>query len=194
MVSRGLLLLSIAVQLIWAPRLEASEPAPQDQFWAALQEHCGQAYEGRVVENHPADPSIDAEPLVMHVLTCGEQVIRVPFFVGEDRSRTWVFRRTPEGLRLKHDHRHEDGSEDEITQYGGDTADAGTPTAQSFHADAHTASLIPAAATNIWTVRIDGDVFVYELERKGTDRRFRAEFDLSRPVPSPPPPWGHPDR
>ena len=32
---------------------------------------------------------------------------------------------TATGLRLKHDHRHEDGHPDKVTLYGGDTADAG---------------------------------------------------------------------
>jgi ketosteroid isomerase-like protein len=94
-----------------------------------------------------------------------------------------VLTRTPEGLRLKHDHRHADGTEDAVTQYGGDTKDPGSNGRQEFHADAHTASLIPAASTNIWTVEIvPGTRFVYALRRVGTDRRFRVEFDLTRPV------------
>ena len=48
----------------------------------------------------------------MHVRECSEDAIRIPFHVGEDRSRTWVVTRTANGLRLKHDHRHEDGSEE----------------------------------------------------------------------------------
>ena len=127
----------------------------------------------------------------MHVRQCEERRVRIPFYVGEDRSRTWVLSRTSEGLRLKHDHRHEDGSEDAVTQYGGDTAEPGSAGKQEFPADAHTASLIPAAATNIWTLEIQpGQSFAYALRREGTERRFRVEFDLSRPIPAPPPPWG----
>jgi hypothetical protein len=33
-----------------------------------------------------------------------------------------------------------------------------------------------------------GRTFAYELRRP--NRHFRVEFDLSRPVPAPPPPWG----
>ena len=41
--------------------------------------------------------------------------------VGEDRSRTWIVSVLSDGrLRLKHDHRHEDGEPDAITMYGGD--------------------------------------------------------------------------
>jgi hypothetical protein len=127
----------------------------------------------------------------MHVRECSESEIRIPFHVGDDRSRTWVVERTDEGLRLKHDHRHSDGSEDAVTQYGGDTAEPGTATRQTFPADEHTAMLVPAAATNVWILELEPDTrFAYALRREGTERRFRAEFDLTRPVPAPPAPWG----
>jgi hypothetical protein len=166
--------------------------APQDDFWARLRALCGQAFEGRVVEGTaPGDAAFAGKRLVMHVRACGADEIRIPFHVGSDRSRTWVLTRTATGLRLKHDHRHEDGTPDRVTQYGGDTADAGTAGRQEFPADAFTAELIPAARTNIWTVAVEpGATFVYALRRDAEGRRFRVEFDLSRPVEAPPPPWG----
>ena len=176
----------------------ASRPAragsAQDAFWASLQRLCGGAFSGTVVQSVPADTSFAGKALVMHVRQCSPSEVRIPFHVGENRSRTWIFTRTAGGLRLKHDHRHEDGSEDRVTQYGGDTRDAGTASTQEFHADAHTASLIPAAATNVWTVEVvPGERFAYALRREGTERRFRVEFDLTRRVPAPPAPWGHAD-
>lgn len=127
----------------------------------------------------------------MHVRSCDPAEIRIPFHVGADRSRTWVVTPTATGLLLKHDHRHEDGSEDEITQYGGEAIGRGTDTTQDFAADAFTAELVPTAATNVWTVEVlPGERFVYALRREGSDRRFRAEFDLSAPIDPPPPPWG----
>jgi hypothetical protein len=165
--------------------------ATQDSFWAGLRSICGRAYAGRLIEGNASDSAFRTSELRMHVRSCSPTEIRIPFHLGENRSRTWVITRTGTGLRLKHDHRHEDGSEDPITQYGGDTRSAGTITTQEFHADAHTATLIPAARTNIWTLEImPGDRFVYALRREGTDRRFRVEFDLTRPIAPPPPPWG----
>lgn len=170
-------------------------PAPaaeQQVFWSSLRSLCGGAFPGRVVEAPPGDTTFTGKALVMHVRECREGEILVPFHVGDDRSRTWVLTRQPGGLRLKHDHRHADGSEDRITQYGGDTRGAGTAERQEFHADSLTAALIPAAATNVWTVEVvPGRTFAYALRREGTDRRFRIEFDLTRPVPVPPAPWGH---
>lgn len=127
----------------------------------------------------------------MHVRECSAGEIRIPFHAGENRSRTWVLIRTADGVRLKHDHRHEDGSEDRITQYGGDTRAIANPLALDFYADDFTAKLIPTAATNIWTVAIDpGKTFTYALRREAQGRRFRVEFDLTRAVEAPPAPWG----
>lgn len=125
----------------------------------------------------------------MHVRDCTHDEIRIPFHVGEDRSRTWVLSRLTSGVRLKHDHRHEDGSEDRVTQYGGDTQIASASRALDFHADEFTAKLIPAATTNIWTIGIDADgrSFTYGLRREAQGRRFQVTFDLTRPVPIPPP-------
>lgn len=167
-------------------------PAEQEAFWSALRRHCGRAYEGRLVQGNASDTAFVGKTLVMHVRQCTDGEVRIPFHLGEDRSRTWVITRTAAGLRLKHDHRHRDGSEDRVTQYGGDTRGPGTATSQEFPADAFTASLIPAAATNVWTVEVvPGERFAYALRREGTDRRFRVEFDLARPVAPPPAPWGH---
>jgi hypothetical protein len=175
------------------PRPPAAPPLPaaQEQFWAALQSLCGQAFEGELTERIPPDDVFTGRRLVMHVRECDPSVIRIPFHVDQDRSRTWVLSRTGEGLRLKHDHRHEDGSHDDLTWYGGDTAGPGTATRQEFPADAETATMLPPAATNVWTVEVHpGHMFAYALRREGAENRLRVEFDLTRPVDPPPAPWG----
>ena len=166
-------------------------PTPADRLWTALEPLCGQAFDGRVTEGTEAsDEAMRQARLVMHVRSCAADEIRIPFHVGENRSRTWVITRTPEGIRLKHDHRHEDGTPDAVTQYGGDTRGDDVGLSFDFHADAHTAQIVPAAATNIWTVAIvPGTSFTYALRRENSGRRFRAEFDLTKAVAAPPAPW-----
>lgn len=184
-------LLAVACAPQAPPPPEAALPAPQEEFWTALQAQCGLAFEGEQAERVPPDDVFTDRRLVMHVRECDSGVIRIPFHVDDNRSRTWVISRTPDGLRLKHDHRHEDGSTEDLTWYGGDTEDPGTATRQEFPADEETAGMLPEAATNVWTVEIvPGQTFAYALRREGTERRLRVEFDLSRPVSPPPPPWG----
>jgi hypothetical protein len=168
--------------------------APEQQFVDALQSLCGNAYQGRVVTSDDADRDLASSRLVMHVRTCSANELRIPFHVGDDRSRTWVVSRTAAGLRLKHDHRHEDGSPDVLTQYGGETRSPGSSRRQEFPADRASRDLfvrqdIPQSAANVWAMEVDpGRLFAYELRRPG--RHLRVEFDLARPLAPPPPPWG----
>jgi hypothetical protein len=174
--------LMLAVLLVLANCRTAAPPHPADALWNALQPLCGKSFEGRMVEGtEPSDADIGKQRLLMHVRDCSASEIRIPFHVGENRSRTWVLTRTADGVRLKHDHRHEDGTEDRVSQYGGDTRVAGTRSLD-FYADAFTAGLIPTAATNIWTVAVDGRTFTYALRREAQGRRFRVDFDLTKPV------------
>lgn len=189
--STALVLGAFAVLACQPATPHPEETNAYDAFWTSLSTLCNSAYEGQVVDVSPADTVFTGKTLVMHVRHCSPEAVRIAFNVGEDRSRTWVLTRTDDGLRLKHDHRHEDGSEDAVTQYGGDTRVEGDATTQEFHADAHTAELIPAAATNVWTVEVLPGRFAYALRREGTDRRFRVEFDTNSPVTPPPPSWGH---
>ena len=168
--------------------------APQRGFFADLASLCGKAFEGRITSPPAAaDASFAGKRLVMHVRECSADTIRVPFHVADDHSRTWVITRTATGLRLKHDHRHQDGSEDKVTQYGGDSTTPLVAARQLFPADAFTKALLiregnVAGAANIWAVEVDrGRTFAYELRRP--NRFFRVEFDLTRPVAAPPPPW-----
>lgn len=185
--------IGIVAALALAACAHSSEAENQDLFFARLSALCGQAFAGRVVTTDPRDEAFTTQPLVMHVRECSAKEIRIPFQVGEDRSRTWVITRTNRGVRLKHDHRHADGTEDPVSQYGGDTLDRGTSTRQQFPADDESKDLflandLAASVLNVWAIEVNEGVFVYELRRP--NRLFRVSFDLKHPIPAPQPPWG----
>lgn len=172
----------------------AATDARANELFERLRPLCGQAFVGRIVADTPrnADDPFSGKALVMHVRGCESDAIRIPFQVGEDRSRTWVFQHRAGSLSFKHDHRHRDGSEDDLTMYGGELKPGGEPGRYQFPADPESRALFrrlgrEVSVSNVWAVEIDGQRFVYELARPG--RLFRIEFDLSRPVPAPPPPW-----
>jgi len=164
----------------------------QDDFWNRLASLEGLAFKGKLsVGTDPADKAFMTGEAIMHIWKVSNSEIRIPFHLGEDHSRTWVITRTKGGLRLKHDHRHEDGSDDKTTMYGGDTFAKGTPIRQEFAADQYTGNLLPKSAKNIWAMELElGKRFVYELRREHQDRFFRVEFDLSNPVKIPVLAWG----
>jgi hypothetical protein len=84
--------------------------------------------------------------------------------------------------------------------YGGDTATPGSATRQDFPVDAESIALFiregrAVSTTNTWTIEHrKGRLFAYGLARPAAGnnpaRRFRVEFDLTKPVPAPPAPWG----
>jgi hypothetical protein len=169
--------------------LQAQQASPAQEFWNTLQSHCGKAYEG-VLELPEEDEAFGGKKLMMHVRSCSDTVIKIPFYVGEDKSRTWILTYKNDRITLQHDHRHEDGSEDDVNFYGGTTTNTGKAGIQFFPADKHTQKMIPAAATNVWWITLDDTSFTYNLRRLGTDRVFRVVMDITSPKPAPEAPWG----
>lgn len=188
----------IALILVAAGLANPVMASPLDSFWTNLQALCGKAFAGTLIREPEGESSFAGQALIMHVRECRENRIRIPFVVGNDRSRTWILTRIDvdgrQQLELKHDHRHEDGSEDDVTMYGGSTTNAGRTTAQLFPADEHTRRIIEPAHANVWRVEIlPGERFSYHLRRLGTQRVFQIDFSLAEPIAPPPAPWGWED-
>lgn len=200
------IMLSLAA-CVSTPEVPALPPS-QEAFWDALESHCGNAYRGGLASSDARDADLAGQAMIAHWAECAPARIAVAFHIadasapgGWDRSRTWVITRTADGLRLKHDHRHEDGSEDAVTQYGGDTMSAGTAGIQDFPVDAFSIAMferegLSASVTNVWRVevgaaRAGASRFAYQLTRRNDPTRlFRVEFDTASPVTPPPPGWG----
>jgi len=144
----------------------------REQFFAELKGICGARFEGAMTFPSDGRDDFTGKLLVATFASCSDDEVRVPFLVGEDRSRTWIFSRTADGLQLKHDHRHPDGTPDDVTMYGGMAQGSGSQWTQSFAADVYTAKLIPAASTNVWTVSLSPDArtLTYHLERDAKPR------------------------
>ena len=188
--------------LLAACATPSAAPAP---FFARLSQHCGKAYEGRLVSEDARDADWAGKRMVAHWARCETDRIAIALHVedpaapgGWNRSRTWLVRRDADAaLFLHHDHRHADGVPDAVTLYGGtgDPARA-SRTTQAFPADAGSIDLfeaqgLTASTSNVWQLELTEDAFVYQLTRTNdATRRFRVRFDLTDPVPAPPPAWG----
>ena len=175
-------------------QINAQEQTTSDKFWMQLQAHCGKAYEGEIIAGAVPGDGFTGEKLVMHIRSCNTDYIRIPFFVGKDKSRTWVLRMNSDKIiSLKHDHRHPDGTEEELTQYGGISSNLGLANLQMFPADVHTSNILPAASTNILWFTIYDTSLTYNLRRIGSDRFFSVKFDLTTAIETPKAPWGTTD-
>ena len=171
--------------------LKAQELHAQDSFWTSIQTLCGKSYPVSEIKAPEGDTAFAGKDIIVHARICAGNNIIMHLHVGENRSRTWILSKTKEGILFKHDHRHPDGAEDAITQYGGWTTNRGSASRQFFPADQETVDMIPAAAGNVWWFDIIPEkTLTYHLIRVGTNRVFSLVFDLSNPVDHPPLPWG----
>jgi hypothetical protein len=169
--------------------------SPVDDYWDNLAALCGKSFAGKLIEHPKGENGFVGQELVMHVRDCSDERIRIPFMVGENRSRTWMLTRKQDRIELKHDHRHEDGTPEDVTMYGGTSTNQGRPQEQYFPADEETREVIEAAFSNVWVMRVHPEEkkFTYGLWRLGTPRVFQIDFDLSREIDAPEAPWGWED-
>ncbi len=141
-------------------------------FIETLISACGSVYVGTMTFPTEGQDSFMGKTLVADLAHCSENKVSIPFAVGDDKSRTWHISLEGQSLSLKHEHRHDDGSLDEVTDYGGTAINQSSALSQSFPADAHTKTLIPDAATNVWTLTFSEDkqTLTYHLERHDKPR------------------------
>jgi hypothetical protein len=163
------------------------DPA-QEAFFQNLAAQCGQAFAGELTVVPEGSQTFRGdEALIVHFRECGEDRLKLPFHADDDHSRTWIFTRTTAGIDLRHDHRLENGHPDpRSTWYGAHTQAAGEGNRQEFLRE----ELRDGAVTG-WRVEIyPGERYTYGTIRDGV-WTFRADFDLTNPIPTPDAPWGH---
>ncbi len=156
----------------------------QEEFWENLAHFCGQAFAGEATNMREGDTRrhelyADRE-FVAHFRQCFDDELRIAGHIDDDRSRTWLVTRVDGGLDLRHDHRREDGSDDDQTMYGASTSDAGSALRQEFTRNG-----------GFWMFElVPGERFSYG-NHDGDEWLVRFDFDLNRPVAPPPAPWGY---
>ncbi len=159
-----------------------NDPA-EHAFFNRLGALCGQSFRGEQQFMAEGRESWAHKAFVMHVSVCEDDRVYIPFHLDEDHSRTWMFLVEDGRLRFRHDHRHPDGSPEEITLYGGYANGLGTAYRQDFPADEYTCELLPTACFAVWRVELSDEdhTFSYSLFSRG-ELLFTAVFDLADPL------------
>ena len=152
-------------------------------FMANLSGLCGKSFRGKETYSAPGRDSWSEKSFLMHVTICEDDRIHIPFHINGDKSRTWMFLVEEKGLRFRHDHRHEDGTPEDLTMYGGYSDGTGTAYIQKFPADEYTVDLLQDVLGREWIIILDEDMssMKYQLHYSGK-LMFEGEFDLRAPV------------
>ncbi len=157
--------------------------AQERAFLNNIAQLCGQTFSGGETFIAEGRESWADKQFVMHVTVCEDDRVYVPFHLDDDHSRTWMFLVEDGRLRFRHDHRHEDGTPEDITMYGGYSDGLGTSLLQSFPADEFTCEMLPTACNAIWRVFLSEDLktFSYQLHY-GDELLFEGAFDISKNI------------
>jgi hypothetical protein len=161
-----------------------AEKTDQDVFFERFKELEGKKFGGQEVFIREDMESWADRELVMHVREVHHNVIYLPFRVGDNTSRTWtLYRETDSRLRLRHDHRHDDGTPEDLTLYGGYTGPGSDGLKQVFPADHYTCNMLARICDNEWAMIFSEDMstFSYILRKTG-DLVVRIDFDLTEPL------------
>ncbi len=143
---------------------------------------CGNSFPGKETYTAPGRESWADKNFVMHVTVCEDDRVYIPFHLDEDKSRTWMFLATEKGLRFRHDHRHEDGTPEDLTMYGGYADGTGNQYHQHFPADDYTIDLLEDTLGREWRIILAEDMSAFTYQLHYSSRlMFEAEFDLTAP-------------
>jgi hypothetical protein len=168
---------------------------PFKQFFENLAAHCGNAYPGSLTLEPEGDEMLTGtELLIVHFRECDEDQLKLPFHIEIeddatwDRSRTWIFTKHDDRLEIRHDHRKPDGTDDDLTMYGGFSSGAGSAYLQEFQSVERSEE---TGEFRGWRIIIQpGERYTYGTIRD-TTWTWRVDFDLADPIENPPAPWGH---
>lgn len=154
-------------------------------FLTSYSDYCGHAYEGETtLADIGGGEAFEGVRLLMVLKECDEEMVRIPFYVGDDRSRTWIVQMKDGKLHLSHDHRYEDGTEHDNNFYGGFADEQGTVLKQFFPADERTIEDRPERSINTWSKEFDlAELTYYYRLYLNDELRFEAAFDLTNPLP-----------
>lgn len=183
---------AIALSMALQPTISLAEEAP-DAFFAQLKSLCGKAFLGAVHKDTADSETYRGKDVILHIRDCSDTQIKMPMHVGDNSSRILILTKSADGIRLQHDHRHHDGTSDDLTLYGGTTKSMGTANQQDFPVNAETHKMfvdadIERSLSNVWSIKVHpGDYAMYQLKRPTLD--FQIKFDLNKQVKNPPQAW-----
>lgn len=164
------------------PTTTEPQKTEQDVFFERFKPLEGKKFAGRQIFIDPSMESWADRELVIHIREVHHNIVYIPFVVGENSSRTWELHRLADGrLRLRHDHRHDDGTPEELTLYGGYSAAGSNNLQQVFPADDYTCNLLNAICDNEWSLAFSEDLQTLSyILRKAGRPVFQADFVISQ--------------
>jgi len=116
----------------------------------------------------------------LEVAQCNQKEIRMPIYINEKIYRTLILSQDQSNYILRHENKRSDGTQAEISMYGGQTDGKKDAFLLLFPADGYSRQLLGAELNYAWSLAFTSDksTLSYMIENNGK-LTLQIDFDLS---------------
>lgn len=162
-----------------------AETSNQAKFFDSVKALCGKAFSGGIIEDTANSAAYGGKKFILHIRDCSDSQIKMPLHIDDNSSRILILTKSDAksggSIKLQHDHRHSDGSSDDLTLYGGSTSSAGTPNNQAFPESAESIEITKTYGKgrtypSVWSIILGTEDIVYQVVRPGRTIKIQVKF------------------
>lgn len=173
--------LIVIVSSLWLPGCKNSTPTiNQHSFFDNLQGLCKKKFAGYIVYPAGKEAPFQGKKIWIEVASCSAKEIRIPINIGEKIYRTLILGRNESGVYLQHENKRPDGSQAEISLYGGKALSHQSPFLLVFPADSYSKQLLGSERNSSWSLSISSDKSTLSYIAESDGRLdIQIDFNLS---------------
>jgi hypothetical protein len=162
------------------PRLPSKA---ETSFYQQLKQHCGQKLNGEVLYPTGKEAPFRGMPIWLELEKCSDKEIRMPININQKIYRTLILSQDKTNFTLRHENKRADGTQAEISMYGGQTADIKDTYLLLFPADGYSRQLLGAELNYAWSLAFNSDksILSYMIENNGK-LTLQIDFSLTKPL------------
>lgn len=155
----------------------------EDSFYQQLQAYCGKKLIGHVLYPAGKEAPFQGMEIWLEVAQCNQKEIRLPIYINRKIYRTLILSQDKTKYILRHENKRPDGSQAEISMYGGQTAGKNDTYLLLFPADDYSRQLLGAELNYAWSLAFNSDksTLSYMIENDGK-LTLQLDFDLTQQV------------
>jgi hypothetical protein len=152
-------------------------------FYQQLKMHCGQKLTGVVLYPSGKEAPFQGMPIWLELVACSDKEIRMPIYINQKIYRTLVLSQDKTHYTLRHENKRPDGTQAEISMYGGQTTGKTDNYLLLFPADGYSRQLLGAELNYAWSLGFNSDksTLSYMIENDGK-LTLQIDFDFNQPV------------
>jgi hypothetical protein len=181
-VSYGVCLILLCWCLPLLPGCNTAKPAAGPvalSFYKQLRLLCGKRINGMVLYPAGAEAPFRGLEIRLEIAQCSDREIRMPIYIDNKVYRTLIVGQDQTGYTLRHENKRPNGTQADISMYGGHTTDAGTGYLLIFPADGYTKQLMGPELNYVWSLAFNSErtTLSYMAESNGK-LNLQLDFNL----------------